>query len=440
VSPLIDLQRRMTEVGRLRMGHQVAHGQSRRPAKLEHWRITSRDRSRLDAIAALYGGTVEPWAERDGEFEVYTTVDELPILILPGQTLSQWWELWSGGGCVRRCDGAREMLSEQPCICESERGARKCKPTTRLSVMLPDVPGLGVYRLESHGYYAAVELSGTAAMLEAATVRGQLLPARLRIDQRRKTEGGKTTRFAVPVIDIDITARQALGESIATAAVGAAAPLEIERGFTPIEAKNGVTVNEALAAVAGERQPAGRGRQSAPIGPPAADLLPATAAPIPVAEDEEIGAAAEGPEVISDAQRTLLWTVTTSSAVGEDALRAVVMEVTGQRSTKLIAPRDFDRVLRGVEQLAAGQVLDENDPDVQAATEAAGFVVTVANRENWVNGLTLAQINADDRGDVFFRWALSPEVDLGNLKAAAVAYAKVRLPELFADLAESAAA
>lgn len=111
MSPIIDLQRRLVEVGRLRMGHQVAAGNGRRPAKLEHWRITSRDQARLLAAAELYGGTVQPWAERDGEFELFTKTSELPIMLIPGQTLSAWYELWSGGGCQRRCDGEREILS-----------------------------------------------------------------------------------------------------------------------------------------------------------------------------------------------------------------------------------------------------------------------------------------------------------------------------------------
>ena len=144
MSPIIDLQRRLVEVGRIRMGRKEGN----RPVKLSTWRLTSRDQARLEAAAALYGGTVQPWAEREGEHELIVATDELPILLLPGQTLSQWHELWSGGGCQRRCDGEREVLSDGSCLCDAEEGDRKCKPTTRLSVMLPDVPGLGCWRLD----------------------------------------------------------------------------------------------------------------------------------------------------------------------------------------------------------------------------------------------------------------------------------------------------
>ena len=357
MSPIIDLQRRMVEVGRIRMGHQVAAGRGKRPAKLENWRLTSRDSSRLDAAAELYGGSVSPWEDRPGEFELFTTTAELPILLLPGQTLSQWYELWSAGGCARRCDGDRDVISEGPCICDQETGDRACKPTTRLSVMLPDVPGLGCWRLESHGYYAAVELAGTAAMLEQATARGQLLPARLRIDQRAKVEGGKTTRYAVPVIDIDVTMRQALPGAVAQPYLPGYAPTTATApdvsAFVPLQLRTGgVTLEEGLAAVNREAEPKTRnGRQQAPLGPSADELLETSPEPIPIGDEP----AEPEPDAISDLQRTLLWATVRDAGIPEDVLRDVVNEITGQTSTKLIPPSRFDQVLKTVEALALGE-------------------------------------------------------------------------------------
>lgn len=277
MSPIIDLQRRLVEVGRIRMGKKGDKGQ---PQKLDTWRLTSRDQERLEAVAAQHGGTVQPWAERDGEFEIITTTAELPIMLLPGQTLSQWHELWSGGGCQRRCDGEREVLSDGACLCDQEDGDRKCKPTTRLSVMLPDIPGLGCWRLESHGYYAAVELAATSHMLEQATARGQLLPARLRIDQRRQVKDGKTTRYAVPVIDIDITIREALPLVSQQPALGT--------GHTPVARLSaGVTVEEGLEAAARSGSPrTTNGRSAAPIPSVDSDEIAFGSDPVPVPPDD----------------------------------------------------------------------------------------------------------------------------------------------------------
>lgn len=399
--PIIDIQRRMVEVGRIRMGHQVAAASGRRPAKLEHWRLTSRDSSRLEAAGELYGGTVKPWAERDGEFELFTTTAELPILLLPGQTLSQWYESWTAGGCTRRCDGERETISEEPCICDTEgKKERTCKPTTRLSVMLPDVPGLGCWRLESHGYYAAVELSGTAAMLEAATARGQLLPARIRIDQRSKVEGGKTTKYAVPVIDIDITMRQALP--------GASAPLELERasGFTPVPGFGGLTITDGLAAVNREAEPrTGNGRQAAAIGPGSDDILSTSSSPIPIGDQAPAGdttsPVSSADEYINDAQRTLLWATVTENLVAEPALRDLVREITGQEHTKQIDRSQFDAVLRGVERLAALR-------EINAHTEyLVSFGKQRGNEDKAIAAITANRDAHADELDIHLAWLKS---------------------------------
>src|SRR6185369_71864 len=189
----------------------AAAGGKKRPAKLETFRLTSSTRELIDAAAEAYGGTVTPWRNGDhDEFEVVTTAAVLDIVVPPGQPVSQWYELWSGGGCQRRCDGVTNVLTMTPCACPADTAERvelaakgeACKATTRLNVILPALPDLGVWRLESHGFYAAVELAGAAEILAMASATGRLIPARLRLDQREKKVPGKpTNRYAVPVIE-----------------------------------------------------------------------------------------------------------------------------------------------------------------------------------------------------------------------------------------------
>lgn len=215
--PMIDLTPRLRELGRIRTGNQVAtQSGKRRPNKLDTFRITTPSEALAKAVQAAYDGKVEPWESPAGkQFEVITRADSLPIIIPAGEALSQWYEMWSGGGCQRRCDGRTEMLSDSPCLCPSDATARRdlaaktvpeaCKPTTRLNVVLPDVPDLGVWRLESHGYYAAVELAGAALFLSAAMSRGMNIPAHLRLEQReKKVPGQPINRYAVPVIEFGV--------------------------------------------------------------------------------------------------------------------------------------------------------------------------------------------------------------------------------------------
>lgn len=202
LSPLI-IQRRLTELGRIRMGEK---GQRGEPTQRNTWRITSAAQRLLEQVAEVYGGTVRPWtgAPDEGYFELATTSHELDILIPPTlASYSQALELWSGGGCVRRCDGVTEKLSGKPCMCNPDR--RECQITTRVSVMLPKVPGLGVWRLDTKGWNAAATLPTTLETL-GALAPGQWVPAVLRIQKQssKKIVNGRsqTRRFVVPVIDI----------------------------------------------------------------------------------------------------------------------------------------------------------------------------------------------------------------------------------------------
>jgi hypothetical protein len=209
ISPIV-LQRRQTEVGRIRLGQKVttkSGGQA--PAKLDRLRFTSPSRELIDQVAKLYGGTAQQWTPEGGaaQWEVVTDTAAIPVIV-PPQPVTQWFELWSGGGCQRRCDGQREVLSDQPCPCGPDPAERKCKPTTRLNLMLAEVPGIGVWRLESHGYYAATELGGLADLVESVR---RPVPARLELQQRTvKRTGEKTRQFAVPVLHFDFIPGQLL--------------------------------------------------------------------------------------------------------------------------------------------------------------------------------------------------------------------------------------
>lgn len=194
--PILDIQQRLRELGRIRLGEK---GEGGYPTKLDRFRLTSPARELVDAAAGAYGGEVSAW---DDQWQVIVTTDALPVKlppIDPAQVCDQWYELWSGGGCQRRCDGQTEVLSMKPCPCDPDD--RECKPTTRLRVILPDLPGVGVWRLESHGFYAAGEIAGVAQFLIQAA-GGRAVPAVLRIERReRRVPGQQTKRFIVPVLD-----------------------------------------------------------------------------------------------------------------------------------------------------------------------------------------------------------------------------------------------
>ena len=227
--PIKDIQRRQTQVGKIRIGEtkdtgkKDKHGRPiMRPVKLEKFRFTSPSKALIEQVAEIYGGTPTEWDPQGGgarQWEVYTAAESLPVVV-PPNSVSQWYESWAGGACVRRCDGQREMLSDQLCQCSPDPAERLCKPTTRIALMLADVQGIGVWALESHGYYAATELPAVAELLAAA---GGYVAGRLELEERsarRPKDGGgmETRRWMVPVLHVDAKPAELLALTSATTA------------------------------------------------------------------------------------------------------------------------------------------------------------------------------------------------------------------------------
>ena len=270
--PIIELQRRMRQLGEIRIGRVVDTGKISqktgrpimRPEKLDRFRLTSASKPLLEEVAALYGGQVQPWTPANGgpsEWEVFTDADRLPVLVPPREPVTQWYEQFKGSKCVRRCDGITEQKSDTPCMCNPDK--RACQITTRLNVMLRDVPGLGVWLLTSHGFYAAVELPEVAQFL--ASTRGYV-DAWLAMEEKQVVRDDGTARFMVPKLDVAVTPAQLL------AGEGAIAPAAVSAGQRQAVGGNGpAAVTAPLPrAVAGNEQPA---------------IEPPTAATAPTAED-----------------------------------------------------------------------------------------------------------------------------------------------------------
>lgn len=196
ISP-ITLQRRHAELGRIRLG--AKRGGNGAPMKLETFRFTSVSERYIRDLATLYGGEPRQWDNSGiASWEVFTDARSIPVIAVKGG-LSQWMETWSGGGVIHRCDGERDVEGN---VCNpDDRAHQNAKPTTRLSLMLPELEAIGVFRMESHGWNAAAEIPAVA---ELAQYVGDMVPAHLNLVERRAIKDGKTSRFVVPVLDLQI--------------------------------------------------------------------------------------------------------------------------------------------------------------------------------------------------------------------------------------------
>jgi hypothetical protein len=206
------LTARPTELGRIRMGSKGAKGM---PMKGDRFRITSPFEEAVRAIAGRYGGEVSEWtdpmANPPRQWQVTVESDSIDVVLPSGAQLSQSLECWDKGGCTVRTDGITDLLTGAPWRGPTDFEGLKAagiKPTTRLSVMLPGIPGFGVWRLESHGWNAAAEIAGVIDVIRMAGLSGQLHVGRLTLADRTSKKSGQTNRYKVPVLMLDATPEQ----------------------------------------------------------------------------------------------------------------------------------------------------------------------------------------------------------------------------------------
>lgn len=204
--PIIDLQKRSRELGRIRLGQKGDRGQ---PQKLDRFRFTANSQALLGKIAELYGGDVRQWVDGTQAYEVISNATRVPIMV-PPQPISQWHEAYRRSGCIHRCDGYTNVLTDEPCDPEDPAHIEAMqKPTTRLNVVLRDVEGIGVWRVETHGWHAATELPDVADFLAAA---GGYVNGWLSLEQRTSIDNSgdkpQTRHYMVPIIEIDVTPAQ----------------------------------------------------------------------------------------------------------------------------------------------------------------------------------------------------------------------------------------
>ncbi len=213
IQPLAQLNRRIPEQGRIRIGKKV--GEKGRPSKISTFRFTSQDRTAIEQIAAMYGGTAEPWSDdrHPNQWQVETLVTEIDVVLPPG-CLGDGpvYELWNKGGLLRRCDGVTcqvpksagddHWMEPTPCICRAD-GTEDCKVKLRLQVLLRgEVRFAGAWLLTTSSWNAAQELPGMVDMI-LAMQSGNLPLGILRLEQRVSNRGGKTYHFNIPVLAVD---------------------------------------------------------------------------------------------------------------------------------------------------------------------------------------------------------------------------------------------
>lgn len=226
VESVIQRQRRLREAGIIRLGDSTpAKSKSgkdfRRGFPLWKFRLSSNDKTAIEAAAAVFGGEVR-WVEHLKQWDVVTDRTQLKAYVSlrpidPGdpfgdtESLSQWFELYEKPGAAsRRCDGQKCQVWEngqrvvKPCLCDHT--ARKCKLSTKLRVMLPEIVSDGLWRLNTGSEVFDQEVHSFMQTIEDLGLSGGLVPVVMTYEKRQKAKDPNSDEQAevFPVVALSI--------------------------------------------------------------------------------------------------------------------------------------------------------------------------------------------------------------------------------------------
>ncbi len=166
---LIGMQGKSHELGRIRVGNQKEKGWNQ---PRDGFRFTSRFRSNLEEVQAVYGGSIGHWEGHKGQWDLDTTADEIRVIVNCEHSLDQWFRQYGKSGCTHRCDGEECRRYDQsgndyyePCSCKPDN--RACKLDTALNVVISDVPLMGLWCLKSGGKIFGSEVQAVFEQMHA---------------------------------------------------------------------------------------------------------------------------------------------------------------------------------------------------------------------------------------------------------------------------------
>jgi len=250
---LLGMQRRDVPLGEIRIGTsvEVPGKKGRQPKRLNTFRFTTAVEFTARAVAARFGGEVAPWDQRRGYFEVTTGKTSLNVWVPPRSlAVDANMELWADGKRLRQCTGRAMSYPppepgepSRPCMCPADpderarmaalRPPQACKPKTRITVSIPELPGLtGVWTLWTGSMNAAVETADSGDAMALARAGGAYLPAILYIHWRRRVSDGSP--YPVPVLMIGTSVEELARGELPAGPAGLVAQVQAGAAAQPL--------------------------------------------------------------------------------------------------------------------------------------------------------------------------------------------------------------
>lgn len=200
-------------VGKFRSGTQV----NGNPMSLDEWRVTTGDPDVADAIIAHFGSKnaegAQEWAtENEDNLEVFTTSQEVPVILDGPSAIQTAMALWGRNGLIHKCDGETVTSGQGeggPCpqagktVKERKDAAKAgygCAPSIQVYFRLREEPDLGRFSFSSGSWSMAGEIDEAEAAL--AKIGGPAYATLSLEEVAYTTKAGRAVRYMKPVVTI----------------------------------------------------------------------------------------------------------------------------------------------------------------------------------------------------------------------------------------------
>lgn len=202
-------QRQMPRLGKIRTGVKVANksGNGEHPEAVDFFVLP-------EELAGIFGDKpkslpimfpVEDEAKFASQF--YKAYSSFRGLVCKGDGETCWRLIDTKTGDFAHRDTVETIRKELPC---SGRDCtlyqqKKCKEVMNLQFLLPSVPGLGVWQLDTGSYHSIVAVNSAIELIRNICGRISMIPLRLTIEPKEVSPDGKKKTVNILQIRTDIT-------------------------------------------------------------------------------------------------------------------------------------------------------------------------------------------------------------------------------------------
>lgn len=215
---------RLATIGNIRVGMQVPisnpkpNGPKMRPMSSETFILTSASQTVLEDAKRVYGGEISPFPGGRGQYQLVTETQTLKAImsmrplnpaVEDGDTesLSQHFEVWEKGICLKRCDGCTAKIPDGKngirtvdCTCDPDEP--ECKLVSRLNVMLSEIDAMGMWGLRTQSQFFDEEVNAFITALRSMRLETPFVPVIATLT-RRQTYGEDKKHFSVVTLTVD---------------------------------------------------------------------------------------------------------------------------------------------------------------------------------------------------------------------------------------------